>query len=640
MSTDEGNWKPGEANWDHYQSDLKVSKMTIKRPRPILNFKIPVNSQPPRYQPGTGPPSQPVDLRLVDDSTAFIVDKVILPLTELGDPRQRRAYYIIGWPDLPAARPVVDCAKALDYVAPYVIEQWEHEDFLRREAKKEQAETEAALAAVAEAIAAEKSKVAIGANKLPKGKKKPGRKPKSARAQQVQPPTPQLDSEQEELLAKRRQGPSLSTPQKKNSRIAELEAEMELGPLDHSDEYAESEEEIRRQLENEHSGDIDDMHLLQAGTGAPDVASLSRAGSVKPTALEDAVPQKHNKASLKVLHSSGPSSQQRNSSYLITSHPPQTQKPVSTTPIPLPQRPAFSFTSKVPSHRPPAAPSIEMRTSSMQGQTRNTDLATPVPKSGSDFIQAALPSNSAYPSNGGHGGFTPTNIFTPMGGYFPRLLKRPAEESPFAGDSNEDTPSSAKVQRDRKKKAPKLLQPPPPSEPAEELSNVPQAEQEYVVKRLEDDSIVDGIHYFKVRWEGDWPPDQNPTWEPRENISADLVKSYLKRKAEKARHIPASAKKGLGSSKENPKEKRQSTLTQWASKFNYSSVSEAFEGQAELDQINQRTRDDDRPEDDELGGEAEDFLVVDKRKAGQRKRAGAESRKSFSSQQAADFAGM
>lgn len=631
MSSDEGNWKPGEANWNDHQGDLNMSKMTIKRPRPRLDFEIPLNPQPLQYRPGSGPPSQPVDLRLADDSTAFIVDKVILPLAELGDPRQRRAYYIIGWPDLPAARPVVDCAKALEYVAPYVIEQWEHEDFLRREAKKEQAETEAALAAVAEAIAAEKGKVAIGANKLSKGKKKPGRKPKNARAQQVRPPTPQLDSEQEELLAKRRQGPSLSTPQKKKSRIAELEAEMEMGSLDHSDDYNESEEEIRRQLENEHLGDVDDMSLLQAGTGAPDVASLSRAGSVRPVALEDAVPQKHNEASLKVSHSPSPSSRQRNSSYLITSRPPQTQKPVSTTPIPLPQRPGFSFTSNVmAAHRPSAAPSIEMRTSPMQGQTRNTDVA-----------QAASPSNGGYPSNGSHGGFTPANSFTPMGGYFPHPSKRPAEESPFAGDSNEATRSSAKVKPDRKKKAPKLLQPPPPSEPAEDLSIVPQAEQEYVVKRLEDDSIVDGIHYFKVRWEGNWPPDQNPTWEPRENISADLVKGYLKRKAEKARHIPASAKKSLGSSKGNPKEKRQSTLNQWARKFNYSSVSEAFEGQAELDQINLHIHNGDRPEeDDEMGGDAEEFFVVDKRKVGERGRAGAESRKSFSSQLAADFAGM
>lgn len=653
MSSDEGNWIPGEVNWDYYRSDLNVSKMAIKAPRPIINFEIPVKPQLPRYRPGSGPPSQPVELRLKDDSTAFIIDKVILPPTDLVDPRQRRAYYILGWPDLPAARPVVDCAKALEYVAPYVIEQWEHKDFLRREAEKEQAETEAALAAVAEAIAAEKGKAVVGANTLHNGKKKPGRKPKNARRQQARLPTPQLDSEQEELLAKRRQGPSLSTPQKKESRIAQLEAEMEMGPLDHSDEFAESDEEIRRQLETEllrepatslGGEEEDDVDLLQAGTGAPNVASFSRGGSVIPPAREAAVQQRRNKFPPKLSHSAGASSQQQRSSYIMTSHPSQIQRPVSTTPIPLPKRPGLSYTSNVMlSHRPSAVPSTELRTLSMQGQVKKADLATPVLKSGSQIVQAISPSSSAQAFNGGHGGFTPTNSFTTIGGHFPRPPKRPADESPFARDSNEGIPSSAKTKGDRKKKAPKLLQPPSPSGPAAEVHHMPEAEQEYVVKRLEDDSIVDGIHWFKVRWEGEWPPDQNPTWEPRDNISADLVKSYLKRKAEKARNASVTSKGGPGSSRGKPKEKRQSTLQQWASSFNYSSVSEAFEGQAELDQINQHTYDNHRAEEDdndELGGDAEEFLVVDKRKADKGKKAEAESRKSFSSQLAADFAGM
>lgn len=650
MSSDEGNWMPGEVNWDYYRSDLKVSKMAIKAPRPIINFEIPVKPQPPRYRPGSGPPSQPVELRLKDDSTAFIIDKVILPPTDLVDPRQRRAYYILGWPDLPAARPVVDCAKALEYVAPYVIEEWEHKDFLRREAEKEKAETEAALAAVAEAIAAEKGKAIVGANKLPNGKKKPGRKPKNVRAQQVRLPTPQLDSEQEELLAKRRQGPSLSTPQKKDSRIAQLEAEIEMGPLDHSDDFADSDEEIRRQLEIELSRESatslgeedDDIDLLQAGTGAPGVASFSRGGSVRPPALKRAVPQRRDKIDSKLSHSTGAPSQQRKSSYTMTSHLSQSQRPVSTTPIPLPQRPGLSYTNNVTSsHRPSAVPSTEMRTSSMQGQIWNTDRATPVLKSGSHIVQAAPASSSTQPFNCGHGGFTPTNSSTSMGGYLPRPSKRPADESPFAGDSNEGTASSAKVKGDRKKKAPKLFQPPSPGGPSPEVNHKPKAEHEYVVKRLEDDNIVDGIHWFKVRWEGDWPPDQNPTWEPQENISANLVKSYLKRKAEKARNASSISKGGPGSSRAKSKEKRQSTLHQWASNFNYSSVSEAFEGQAELDQINQHTEDHvGSQDDDELGRDDDEFLVVDKRKAEERKRAGAESRKSFSSQLAADFAGM
>ncbi|KAJ4417686.1 hypothetical protein N0V82_006047 [Gnomoniopsis sp. IMI 355080] len=652
MSSDEVNSQPSELNWDLFKGDLKVSKMAIKQPRPIINFEIPIISQSLRYRPGSGPSSQPVDLRLVDDATAFIVDKIILPLepfTELGDRRQRRAYYIIGWPDLPAARPVVDCAKALDYVPPYAIEQWEHEDFLHREEDKERAETQAALAAVAEVIAAEDA----GANALRKGKKKPGRKPKNARVQIARPPTPQLDSEQEELLAKRRQGPSLSTPQKRRSRIAQLEAEIEMEPLDCMDEAAESDEEIRRQLEREGLRDVatslgeeDDMDRVRAATAASDVAISSRSSSMRPAALEDTVPHRLDNPSLKVSRSKPvstlPSTQQEISSDSASpSHLSQIKKPMSTTPIPLPQRPAFRpISSFTLSNRPPVVPSIETHTSS-QGLARPQNLATEAVKSGSDVVQAPSPSNPAHTSNASRGGFTPTNSFTPVGGYFPRPPKRMADGSPTAGDSNEGTPSSCKTKRQRKKKAPKLSQPPPLPEPAADPSDEPQPEQEYVVKRLEADSVIDGIHYFKVRWEGDWPPEQNPTWEPRENISAKLVKAYLKRKAEKAKSIPAKTKGTTDSSKGKPKEKHQSTLNQWASKLNYNSVSEAFEGQAELDLISGKAVGDRGPEDDdELGGDAEEFLVVDKRKAEERTKAADERRKSLSSQVAAEFANM
>lgn len=656
MPNDEVNSEPNEPNWDLYKGDVKVSKMIINRPRPILNFEIPVISQPPRHRPGSVPPSQPVELRLVDDSTAFIVDKVILPiepLTEVGDPRQRRAYYIIGWPDLPAARPVVDCAKALDYVAPYAIEEWEHEHFLRREAEKEQAETEVALKAVAEAVAAEKGK-GVDADVLPNGKKKPGRKPKNARLQNARPPTPQLDREQEELLAKRRQGPSLSTPQKRRSRIAQLEAEMRMEPLDQMDGDAESDEEIRWQLEKEglrsvatFLGELDVKDRLRAGTAATELTRSSRTSSGTPFSLQDRVPQRRGNLSLKGARSnrvsplSSSMQQQVASDSAMSSHVSQIQKPVSTTPIPLPQRPGFGPTSSfTSSHGPPVVPSIEAYTPSSQGQSWATNSATATFKAETNVVRAPSLSDAAHTSKDIRSGFTPTNSFTPVGGHFPRPPKRAADESPTTGNRNEGTLSGNKIKRERKKKAPKLSQP-PPSEAAADPSNEPQAEQEYMVKRLEGDSIVDGIQYFRVRWEGDWPPEQNPTWEPRENISTKLVKAYLKRKAEKSRSKSTHSKGPTGGAKEKSKEKHQSTLEQWASRLNYSSVSEAFEGQAELDQMNRRIDDDHDPEnDEELGTDAEEFLVVDKRKAEERAKAAAERRKSLSSQVAAEFANV
>ncbi|OAA55734.1 Chromo domain protein [Cordyceps fumosorosea ARSEF 2679] len=53
------------------------------------------------------------------------------------------------------------------------------------------------------------------------------------------------------------------------------------------------------------------------------------------------------------------------------------------------------------------------------------------------------------------------------------------------------------------------------------------------VERLEDMELYDVegrglMRYFKVRWVGDWPPEQNPTWEPEENIPDDLVREFCR----------------------------------------------------------------------------------------------------------------
>lgn len=195
-----------------------------------------------------------------------------------------------------------------------------------------------------------------------------------------------------------------------------------------------------------------------------------------------------------------------------------------------------------------------------------------------------------------------------------------------------------KLKKERRKKAPKVSQPPPEAT----IDTVEQApvQQEWVVKRLEGHDIVDGQHYFKVRWEGDWPPDQNPTWEPQENISADLVKKFLKRQAKKAKKSPAKAGATGASSKSRPS--NQPTLARWVT--GYSSVSEAFEGKAELDATaNQHGNSGPQDgagavEDDD--DEGEELLVVDNSRDKERKNAADERRRSLGAQVAAQFASM
>lgn len=674
LADDDPEWQPAEPNWDVYRSDLKPSKMVIQRVRPVMNFDIPILPQAPRYNPASAPVSEPVILHLDNDAhldenkRAFIVDKVILPLepfTELDDPRQRRAYYIIGWPDLPSARPVVDCMQASEYVSPHVIEEWEYQAFLRREEEKEAAEAEAAIAAVAAAIAAEKGKSIAGVDSriLPNGKKKPGRKPKNARLLEARAPTPQLDSEQEEMLAKRKKGPSLSTPQK--SRIAQLDAELEMDLLesmdDSMDDGGDMEELLQRQMESETRSEIadsmdeaeDEMDPLVPSTTASRIlkdepedfssflvssrppmsrnlhqnlaSSSSGSKSTNPPVLSpfQQQQQQHRPSIPQRPHISAPSSR-------LAQH---TER-LSPTPIPVPTRPSWPSKTK-PSSSPAqtVVPSIE-KGSSLYGRAPMTKPTTAVPDHQPPM--AHWPSSSIRPSSSGENGFTPTNSFTPAGGYVPRPPKRSAE------DSKEITPSHAKGHPERRKKAAKLSQSPPEAEP----------EQEFRVKRLEGDEIIDGVQCFKVRWEGDWPADQNPTWEPEQNISDKLVKGYLKRKGERAARKQAKntpIKGATGSSRgrvpgstAKAKGQRQSTLLDWANQHNYGSVSDAFEGNAELEQINgeqsNRAQNDD---DDELAGDVNEFLIVDnKRTADEREREAAERRKSLSAQLAANLANM
>jgi len=62
------------------------------------------------------------------DSTAVIIDK-----GKIIKENQERLYYIIHWPDLPNVRLAIPCVKALEYISPWEMEEWEYKDALQRE---------------------------------------------------------------------------------------------------------------------------------------------------------------------------------------------------------------------------------------------------------------------------------------------------------------------------------------------------------------------------------------------------------------------------------------------------------------------------------------------------------------------------
>ncbi|CAH0050331.1 unnamed protein product [Clonostachys solani] len=159
------------------------------------------------------------------------------------------------------------------------------------------------------------------------------------------------------------------------------------------------------------------------------------------------------------------------------------------------------------------------------------------------------------------------------------------------GDNKETTPE--KVEKKKKKKRVSSQPSAPPVKQDEE--------REWVVERIEDYNEYEAeggglVRYFKVRWEGNWPEDQNPSWEPEENLPPKLVRNWFKRGKRKIKPWKPKEK--------TPKRKLKQTTLSWAKAAQYSNVSEAFAGADEHDKAPGANDDDGRDEDilDNLDG--------------------------------------
>ncbi|KAK4116579.1 hypothetical protein N656DRAFT_700848 [Canariomyces notabilis] len=138
--------------------------------------------------------------------------------------------------------------------------------------------------------------------------------------------------------------------------------------------------------------------------------------------------------------------------------------------------------------------------------------------------------------------------------------KQNGSQQKLKGQEHKAPPKESSLKMGKKRKRPEFQDEPAVGEEA--------ADGEWEIKELLDDGWVIehgvNVHKYLVLWEGDWPEDQNPTWEPAENIrDQSLIRRYEKRK--KA-GLPKSFKKA------------QKTLHHFFSGPQYSSVAEAFEG--------------------------------------------------------------
>jgi hypothetical protein len=586
-------------------------------------FEIPLSSKPPDYRPGDGPALAPIRMSLDNDAGAFIVDKRVLPGKPINGELKLELYYIVGWPDLPVARVAILATKIHDYVSPWVLEDWEYQASLERdrEQEREDAARKRKQREVTEMRLASMSVSGASLPSTPGAQKKRGRPSKAeVLARQIAQQASFGDEElaNVHLPPASTNGPSLSTPQKRLARLAtdveELE-ETDTNEATHKQPHG----DLERESDSEGDGayeppeESDEPEELEDGLGFPSLNSF--------------LPPPPNRGYAQFSVSNLPSSAQKDSAIPIppfssSSHsnsgkPSRWTKYQLTTPVPAPSYPELRWKEHAKIKRitpvpPPAhpGPKPQSKQSNVLPPRQDTLVPTPQPPQQRKEINTPVPlpslphpvSRSRVSGVSREVKVTPVPVpaqpkATPTRSRAATSTPVPVPLHPLLQKSKKDpqsapytpiqppAPHSPNVSNGRKRQSPskttnrhsnnsksRKAQPPQPEEEETEGNGEPVWE----VKWLEDDKVIEiegqTFRYFRVRWEGDWPPDQNPTWEPEENIPTNLVQNYLKnrKRARMRRSVP------LSQGTERP--------TPPSLKRKYSSVAEAFEGDIKDDQ--------------------------------------------------------
>ncbi|GAO13203.1 uncharacterized protein UV8b_03616 [Ustilaginoidea virens] len=426
----------------------------------------------PRYVAGCGPALQPLRLLPPAVSTAYIIERLLLPSPGLavdGKPLPERMTYLVGWKDLPAASLLVPAMQILDYVSPRTLEEWE----FAFEAELEEERTRIADADV------------NGASDL-------GWKSNFT----DRPPPTNASSEsstaavvfEEPGVVGRPGGESLSLSTPRKRRLAEFE--------DLSDDDSSVSAQISSQLHG-HDGQ---QGYFDESDAPPGSIMVDRRRLLN-------IMEESNGASAGTL------------CRVITPVP----YPSYVTGL-LDKRGASSSTLPVPLAAKPS-----------MGHGLDVSLAAYQQRS-----MRGAPFPSAEPGVGNYA--------------------NPSSSSGNTSASATPDPGLAHLSGQQGQYPP----------PAKEVDD---KQPDWEVEGLESMALYDVegrgiVRYFLVRWAGEWPPDQNPTWEPEEHIPPDLVRRFLKltkkqrsRLASKRRSMQPAAVK-----KERTARRR------------YTSVSDAFKG--------------------------------------------------------------
>ncbi|KAI5463674.1 hypothetical protein BGZ63DRAFT_197303 [Mariannaea sp. PMI_226] len=508
---------------------------------------VEIPSKHPHYVPGAGPPPQRISLLPAQDTTAYILERILLPSPGLaadGKPLPKRMAYIVSWHDLPAARMLVPAMEVLDYVSPRALEDWEYEMELETDKVR--------------------ARIEVEKHQHKPKKMKRGRPPLHSKIEAAVV----IEPVNEALKTGRPAGGAMSitTPSKK--RMTDFE------------DISEDWESPSRQLEAESRSSVDN--------------ELNLTGPQHATPREDTA-SKLFKPDLRREPEPGPvahSSQDKITSNIQVTIKSRAPTVVESIPKPPLNTPALCTTNKVVRETPiplPNIPGFSLRPSVSDWSVQRTPSSTQM--SGSTFFS---PSNQV--------------VEQPTGTPWTTLVAT----ATIKQKSDED--SSKKRKKERKKEPKKTVDqkthPPLPSSKGVDHQPEPEDEPAWEVKRIEETELfeIEGkglVRYFKILWEGDWPPDQNPSWEPEENLPPSLVRNFMKKVQKK----PGPKRKSL----------KQQSILPWATGSQFKSVSEAFAGGEDFDLLAGPAYGADLVHDGDEYADQEEFVVVEEPPAKKKK---------------------
>lgn len=509
---------------------------------------IPLSSKPRDYVPGSGPPLQRLCLLPPDDSTAYIVERILLPSPGLAADRRplpKRMTYIVGWRDLPAARLLVPAMQVLDYVSPKALEEWEWN-----------METE---------LDDERRKLAEDRQNVEPVK--PGKKKARPPAHTAIESAIVVDPETEAQTHPKMGAMSLSTPQK--SRLEDFDE----GLSDDEDEDASPSRQLARETREATPHPFpDEMEVGTEEDGIePDFTDARGVGSASSEQLGNGWASDVGKFD-----------------------------------------DAVDLNRGAPSHMSTPGPSA---------LPFSVDSATQTPFGNSSRFSSV----SRLPPNGrplvlsdGNGGFISLEANGASRATPKTTTRPPTSERQSSSKKAQSTIKQTKQPAPSRKRPAKRAK-----EKTKPIVFDDNGEPIWEVKRIEDMEMyeVEGrgvVRYFRVRWEGDWPPDQNPTWEPEDNIPENLVRNYFKRGNERKRKRSSRASTSTSAQKapklkQPPLEKATLSVGE-----QYSSVSEAFAGDDAYEDALEMGDDDEDIHGEEYAEDYEDedeLLAVDEGQA-------------------------